>query len=212
MKILGKSTKPIQMNNKWFPERYSEIAIDKFILKKAYQIVEEKLPFLQFFYCPAFSETIYLQIILQKESIRLVKSTLQEVGGKKQVKVEFGNLSGTLVSQLNQAIESLKVNTFGLEEEITDGRDGYLAELTLGKGFHSTTFSWSKVFMPNEWDVLTPLVKLLLEIDDSVAFEQDYFIEVETTMEEDNDSLIIPNKKSMLIEYTRTKTFIGNTK
>lgn len=200
------------MNNKWFPERYSEIAIDKFILKKAYQIIEEELPFLQFYYSPPFSNPIYLQIILQKDSLSLVKSTLQKINGKKKVNVEFGVLSNSLALQLNHAIESLKINNWGLKEASSDGRDGYFAELSIGRRFHSTTFSWSEVFMPSEWNVLTSLVQLLLEIDNSVVFEQTYCIEVETAMEDDNDSLIVPSKKSMLIEYSRTKTFIGNVK
>jgi hypothetical protein len=193
------------MKNKWFPERFSEINKDKFILKKAYQVVEEEFPLIQFYYSNPFSNSIYLQFALGKANGKIIKSISKKLDEKEQISIQTGTIPQPSFTKIRKLINSLNINSFGLNDEFSDGRDGYYAELTIRRRFHSTTFSWIQIYMPSDWEVLNNIVTVLLEADKSVTYETIYTIGAEIFLEENNSSTLFQNKKSMLLEFKETK-------
>jgi hypothetical protein len=191
------------MNNKaWFPERFSELAKQNFILKSAYKQRLEHAVYINFLYSPPFSNTFYLQMYYQGGQLHLSKSIIKDQDPKSEhVLIEQATLSGTLVNQLLRLIKKAAWPIFSTEENGVVWRDGVQAELCVGRGFHETNFSWWLGIDPVDWGDLDILAHKILEINKEAEYsvwKKEYF---EILIEESSTSLTSPRERSLLLTY-----------
>lgn len=191
-------------NNEWFPERFSELAKEKMILKSAYKQIIEHAVYINFLYSPPFSNPYYLQMYYHAGQLDISKSTLksQELG-KEYVLIEKAVISGTLVNQLLHLIKKADWSIFSTKENPVVWRDGVQAELCVGRGHHETTFSWWLGIDPEDWTALDRLAQKIVEIDtqaDYIFSSKQHF---ELLVEEKRNSLVDSSSKerSFLLTY-----------
>jgi hypothetical protein len=189
-------------NNEWFPERFSELAKEKLILKSAYKQIVEHAVYINFLYSPPFSSPYYLQMYYHAGQLYLSKSTLKSQE-QEYVLIEKAVIGGTLVNQLLHMIKSAAWNIFSTKENPVVWRDGVQAELCVGRGHHETTFSWWLGIDPEDWTALDRLAQKILEIDakSDYAFSSKQYFEL--LIEEKSNSLVDSDSKerSLLLTY-----------
>lgn len=195
--------------NTWFPERFSELAKEKLILKSAYKQYVEGFIYINFLYGHSFTKPFYLQMYASGNQLYISKSTLmyQDLEKEKEyVLIEQAEIAGTLVNQLLHLIKTANWSIFSTKENDVVWRDGEQAELCVGRGFHETTFSWWLGIDPVDWTDLDVLAHKLLEIDKQAVYtfcSKEYF---ELLVEESTDSLIGSKERSLLLTYKEEKS------
>mgnify|MGYP000232878006 CR=1 FL=1 len=190
------------MNKNWFPERFSELAKENFILKSAYKQQSEHFIYIKFLYSPPFSKTFYLQMYSNGNQLSISKSTMRDQESEKEyVLIEEAELSGTLVNQLLHLIKKAAWPIFSTEENNVVWRDGVQAELCVGRGFHESTFSWWLGIDPVDWGDLDAIAEKILEIDNKASYtvcSKQYF---EILIEESLPSMVSSRERSLLLTY-----------
>ena len=189
-------------NNEWFPEHFSELAKQNFILKNAYKQQSEHFLHINFLYSPPFTNTFYLQMYSNGNQLYISKSRMRDQELEKEhVLIERAELSGTLVNQLLHLIKKAAWPIFSIEENNVVWRDGVQAELSVGRGFHETTFSWWLGIDPVDWGDLDIIAQKILEINNKAEYRicrKEYF---EILLEESSTSPMIPKERSLLLTY-----------
>lgn len=154
--------------NHWFGNGFPSINQTKFLLKNAYPVFLEDCTFINFYYNSVFLEPYFLQLFFYSnpKKVLLSKKVLQRKGLEQfEITVYGASTEGKVVNQLWDKLQKFKQHSFHLNTNFSNGRDGAIVELSIGKFYHQTTFQWWTADPPKDWEAIFELRKCIEEID-----------------------------------------------
>ena len=184
------------MHTNWFPDKYSEVTEQHFILNQCFQAFIPEAAYLHFFHDNPFSQPIRLQIDWTSPDARITKSTLLS---EDRISLESGFLGLSNSTALFKAAQRLKVTLLDLKAPPVNARDGSIFEICIGRNESKLSFKWWEADTPTDWAQLDKLASLILKLEAEADYSKKTILEY--SIEKEVKGSTFEGEKSMFISY-----------